>query len=173
MEFSEPPPILFHRTIIIAVHSMNSNLPQPKYSGSCLPKKDPLSRFRWMLMVAERFHPAADETWLIAVAVPAKRPARHGSHVALRLLSDRFIFCFLHLHPSSSFTFSRRPSPVAVSPPVLLLSFLLPSLVPPVPSSHRSPPFSLSFSHCDSSYLTAPISASKCDPRMRNSHSDT
>lgn len=117
-------------------------------------------------------HLATDETWLIAVAVPAKRPACLGSHVALRLLSDRFIFRFLHLHPSSSFTPSRRPT-LSSSLLSLVLLLSLPSY--PVPYTTSSPlviSFSLSLFYCDCRSLIAPVSPSKCAPRMRNSRSD-
>lgn len=113
----------FYNTEIMVIlrRSMNSNPPLSKVFGN-LPaeKKDTSSPSRSPLN-GTRVHFAADETCLIAVAVPTKRPARHGSHVALGLLSDRFIFRFLHLHPSSSFTpFSSSTSPVAPS----LLPFL-------------------------------------------------
>lgn len=100
--------------MVILRHSMNSNPPLSKVFGNLsAEKKDGLLAISFPLN-GTRVHFAADETCLIAVAVPTKRPARHGSHVALGLLSDRFIFRFLHLHPSSSFTpFSSSPSPVA------------------------------------------------------------
>lgn len=111
----------------------------PKYSGTCLPKKvRPLAIPLPLDAHGSRVHSAADETWLIAVAVPAKRPARRDSHVAL----GASIWPFHLPLPSSSsilvfHPFSSSPSPVAVSSPVLLLSLLLPPLVSPAFSSRR------------------------------------
>lgn len=156
----------FYNTIMMLAFrcSMNSNLskvfgnlPAEKKNAISLPLDAHPSSFCSWWNVADRGR-SCDEKTCPPRFARGTQTSIWPFHLPLPPSSSILVF-----HP-----FSSSASPVAVSPPVLLLSLLLP-LPPTVPAPLI---VFLSLFLARGSYLTASVSASKCAPRMRNSHSD-